>query len=148
MPEMTNLRKFITSLQTKQTDTTKTLTTLFSKPGRHQTHAHIRDLRTTGALDTLPDWARAELGSLSAGELDHINQWPSLQKESIRQSLVKAIDSNRNVLFRWELYGGAAEATDIQDSGAGDIVIMFRSPQSRVKLTSTVNLGEITTDVG
>jgi len=147
---MTSIRKFITSLQTRQTDTTEALTRWFVNPGRHQTHAVTGQLRTANGLNALPSLARTELGNLglTAGELDHIDQWPNDQKESIRQALVRAIDGNRNVLFYWELHGGAGEATDIQDSGAGDIVITFRSPQRKVRISSTLNLGDIATDVG
>ena len=150
MPDMTNIRKFITSLQTRETDTTKALTKLMTKPGRHKTHPKISELRTTGTLDKLPDWVRTELGNLglTGGELDHIDQWPNDQKERARQFLVQAIDGDRNVRFYWELHGGAAEATDIQDSGAGDIVITFRSPQQKVRVSSLVTVGEISTDVG
>lgn len=151
MPETSTIRKFIAAVQTGRTNTTKALEMLFTNPGRHRTHTNFGDLSVAGALNKpLAAWAKAVLRALglSDPELAHIEDWPDTEKEEVRKALVVAIQADRNVRFLWELHDVAGSDNRVTNvDGPGDITVTFRSPRANVRLTSTVNLGEIIVDV-
>ncbi len=140
MPEESTIKKFVNAIQTGRTHTTKALDSV-------DFHPHLGALGTPNVVDTLPDWARAALQpTLSDAELDHIDSWPNDQKELVRRAVVTATQANRKVQFFWELHSGPNEATDIRDDGKGEITVTFRSPRSKVRV-STATFGDISVDV-
>lgn len=146
MPSST-VRTFVEALQTGETAITRALQRVFTNSSQHKNHAHWPDLQVPGALDKpLPDWARTELRNqgLTDRDLDHIDDWPDVQKELVRGVLVAAVQTNRVVRFRWELHDGAVSVNDIQNDPDphGPIVVTFRSPRQNLKL-SEVNYGNV-----
>lgn len=146
MPPYSTLKTFVTSLKTGRTNITESLDRLMTNPGRHLTHAHFADLQVENAFNApLPGWARTALRSsgMTEPEIDHIDVWPDVQKEAVRQKMVAAIESDRPIRFRWELYGGDAPVNEAgEDQETGATVIVFRSPGNGVKL-SPLNIGLI-----
>ena len=60
-----------------------------------------------------------------------------------------AISGNRSVHFRWQVYPGNVEQSDIDPAGVagkGEITIKFLSPRAKVRL-STFSFGDVTVDV-
>ena len=141
-PPMTPARQLLRAIRTGKTDATEALDTLFKDPGHLQEHLNFPDLDKEGAVDTLQDWATAELRRLGLGmpHFIHIDDWPRDQKEQVRQALVEAIREERTVTFRWELHDGYAEETRIEPGGTGDVSVTFRSPERKVR-------GEVHVDV-
>lgn len=148
MPESSPPRKFIESLRTGRTDTTKALDQAFTSPGSIATDPAYAELwaevqRKNGLhvgtnRDHLPPQAKAVLraAGLKKRELDHIGEWPPKQKELVRKRLVNAINTNRRIHFIWQLHGGDKEDTDFKDDGVGDITITFHSPQKNVSINA------------
>ena len=148
MPQTSTVKEFVTALQTRESKTTKALTKYFTRPGRHKNR--LPDLDRKGALDVLPTWARTEFkkSGLGTRHLAHINRWPKAQKEELRKVLVLAIKNNRSVHFFWELYGGRREETEFIVPKTGTIVVIARSPQRNVRVsTAPATFGHIMTDV-
>ena len=132
MPIGSTAKQFAMALKTKRTKTTKKLDALF----KAQAPGLVAALRATSPFTGLPEPFLSALSGegLSPLELDHIHDWDDGQKESVRDTLVAAIDSTppRKVRFFWELHDGPAELTLIDPSGAGPIKITFFSPRSKV----------------
>lgn len=149
MPEDSTIKEFVTALQTRESKTTRALTKFFTRSGRHSNR--FPGLRQQGRLNVLSPIARRELRAmgLQNRHITHINQWPKAQKEQVRNALLTAVNSNRNIRFFWELYGGSKEETEITDTGSGPIRIVFRSPQTNVRVSSAAaTFGEVKVDVG
>ena len=151
MPEMSTIKKFVAAIQTGRTNTTRALEQLFANPGRHGSNPNFPQLNTPNALNRpLAAWVQSELRAvgLTEPEIAHVDGWPDAEKEQVRQALVAAIQANRSVRFLWALHDGTSSENRIDNlNGTGDVVITFRSPRLNVRLTSTVNLGEIIVDV-
>lgn len=145
MPPTSSIRTFIDALKTGQTRTTRKLDDLFATPGQlNLTFQQDQDLRTPNIFSPqLPDWVRNLLSGphvvtnpLSKDELQHIDEWPSEQKEEVRKKLVTARDNNLGVRFFWELYEGTAPATVISDLGGSlGFLVTFSSPRSQLTLS-------------
>jgi hypothetical protein len=147
MPTTTAIRKFLESVRTGETDTTKALDELFKNvAGRRRAlmaHADMAHLRKAHSLDRSPPsgvsagWWRAHLSTLQPLELTHLDDWPEKLKENVRGKLVHAIDNGRPIKFVWELCDGNAEQTDIKDPGPPQrITVTFRSPRSKMTVTA------------
>lgn len=147
MPEITAIPKFLESVRTGETDTTKALDNLFKNvAGRRQalmTHADMAHLRKAHSLRRSPPsgvpagWWRAHLPTLQPLELTHLDDWPETLKENVRVKLVDAINNGRAIKFLWELCDGNAEQTDIKDPGPPRrITVTFRSPRSKMRVTA------------
>lgn len=166
MPDITSVDKFVKSLQTGRTDTTKALD-LLSQQNLRADAADWDLLQTPRSLDrpTSPNaprgvavgWWKKYLEqpaqqppplpsqALKTAELDHIDDWPDEQKEKVRETLVFAQLNKRKIHFFWELYRGEYEATEIvnpdPDTGPGaDITVTFRTPGSKVTLVGPNNV--------
>ena len=162
MPDTTEIKKFIRSLQRGKSDVADALDKIFAMNNRAALNAHpdmgtFKDLQGNPNLlhPNIPDFVRTLFTNegVTAGEIDHINKWPKEQKENIRAALVKALDGNRAVEFFWELYGGNNEDTPIVPpggAGTGDINITFQSPRKKLRLKSDpVNTkGDVEVPVG
>lgn len=145
MPPFSTIRTFVKALQTGRTNITESLDRLMTNPSRHQQHPQFSEITSAQALDTLPAWVRQLLRDhgMTDPEMDHIDAWPNGQKELVRQKVVAAVQSDRQVHFLWELHDDATPANDIQDpDAAGHITIRFRSPRHGVKLSS-ITFGDI-----
>lgn len=153
MPDITAIAKFLESVRTGETDTTKALDNLFkdvaSRRQALRAHANMAYLRTPHSLDRNPPqnvaagWWRAHLSTLQPLELAHIDAWPDKLKENVRDKIVHAIDNGRGIKFLWELCHGNVEDTDIKDPGPPQrITVTFRSPRS--KMTVAANSVSIT----
>jgi hypothetical protein len=143
MPPTSSIRTFINALKTGQTRTTRRLDELFATPGQLNLNTQqVQDLRTPNIFSQqLPVWVsdllspQQGINALSYLELKHINEWPSEQKEEVRQKLVIALDNNLGIRFFWELHEGTAPATLIRDlGGSSGFLVTFRSPRSLVTL--------------
>ena len=141
MPPTSTIQTFINALRTGQTRTTRGLDELFASPaalGGSLKTDEAALLRSPGGLEPLAGWMRDRLAGVSdpltGPELDHIDEWPAIQKERVRQALVRAIDDDVTVRFSWEIYSGAGPDTAIVDHGAAGIFVTFRSPRARVRL--------------
>ncbi len=145
MPPFSTIRTFAKALQTGRTNMTESLDRLMTNPSRHQQNPHFSEVTSAHALDTLPAWVRQLLRDhgMTDPEMDHIDAWPNDQKELVRQKIVAAVQSDRQVHSLWELHDGAIPVNDIQDPDtAGDITITFRSPRQDVKL-SAITFGDV-----
>jgi hypothetical protein len=152
MPEVTEVRKFIKSLQTGMTDTTKSLGALFANDSNASEHPLKSDpdftdekFKKANVLDSLKDWAKTKFrdnlpSPVSDAKFDlmvqHLDAWPKQAKENVRKSLVDAINRNIAVSFSWELYRGEYEDTPIESLGSGAIAITFRSPRKKLSQPS------------
>jgi hypothetical protein len=152
MPQVSTVKKFVKSIQTGQTDTTKALTLLCLE--RAAVAGHLAELETPGALEPLPAWVEDALRArgLGDGEIQHIKDWPSVPKDKVREALHQAVQDNRVVEFRWELHGGADSANTVDNlSGPADepIRVTFQSPQKNVRVQNAwlPTLGEIKVDI-
>ena len=152
MPETSSARSFVRAIQTRSTNTTRTLERLFLKNPSGDTHPltqspHIDLLTQNGALSSgangaLPTWAKNDLVSagLTAGpEIDHIDDWPADQREEVRSKMVLAIENNLSIRFSWELHDGNDEITDTGELG-DDLSITFRSPKWKVRVVGPDNI--------
>ncbi len=118
---------------------------LFTFPGYLAKDPDFGPLQNQWALNApMPQSMRDKLAvqGLTAVEIDHIDSWPSTEKEKVRVALVEAILSNRSVVFFWELYPGASSVSDVQNTGTGNIIVTNRTPRDRVSLSS-LNLNEV-----
>jgi hypothetical protein len=148
MPTGTTPAELFQAQITGITKTTRVLDALFEA----QDPNVIGGLRRSVPIDPnwlrtvlqLPGGANPDLG-MKPEELDHVLAWPGGQRELVRAAVLNAIDSGRNVRFRWRLGNGASEATQIDDPGSGDIVITFCSPESRKRQRAQ---NDIHVDVG
>ncbi len=156
MPNASTMAKFLEARRTGKTDVTRALDSVFTSPGHLQgdepalftwlSGAHALDQPLTPEARNFLKGLQGGL-SMSDADLDHIDDWPSNQKEKVRRKLVKAIEEDRNVKFVWKLHNGDTELTDREDPGPpGGITIKFRSPWNNVKLSATGD--EVTVDVG
>ena len=148
MPDTTEIKKFIKSLQRGKSDVADALDKIFAMKNRPTLNAHpdmgtFKDLVSHPNLlhPNIPDFVKTLLDAegVTPGEIDHIDKWPKTQKENIREALVNALNGNRAVEFFWELYAGNNEETPIEPQGAtgtGDIKITFRSPRRKLRLKS------------
>ncbi len=162
MPDTTEIKKFIKSLQSGKSDVATALDTIFAMGNRAALNANadmgtFKDLQGHPNLlhPNIPDFVRNLLTDegVTDGEIDHINKWPKVQKEEIREALVNALDGNRAVYFFWELHRGNNEKTPIEPDGGlgtGDIKITFQSPRKKLRLKSDpVNTkGDVEVSVG
>ena len=162
MPDTTEIKKFIKSLQRGKSDVADALDKIFAMKNRPTLNAHpdmgtFKDLQGHPNLlhPNIPDFVRVLLDAehVTSGEIDHINKWPKTQKEDIREALVNALNGDRAAYFFWELYAGNKEGSLIEPPGAagtGDIKITFRSPRRKLTLKSTpVNTkGDVEVSVG
>ena len=134
MPEPSTIKKFVESLKTGETNTTKVLEKLFGSQQALQAlsnHPNVTngDLARANALSSganggLPVWAKQELQGqgpasgllgglrLSDKELEHIDSWPAPQRDRVRGALAAAVSSGNPVHFSWELHAGNAEETE------------------------------------
>jgi hypothetical protein len=139
MPPVSTAKTFAKALQTRRTHTTEVLEQAFARNPSgppHPQQGYLNDLQNATFNGPLPSWAKVALvqHSIDPGtELAHIDHWPGLQKDAVRELLIKAIQENRSVIFHWELHNGQDEDTDTMDEGEAPIVITFRSPQWKVR---------------
>lgn len=150
MPEQTPLRKFIKSLDTKVTDTTKALDGGWQSLGAAGRAAMLTSL-AGGSLTPLPEDLETLLRNHGLGdkEIAHINAWPDAPKQQVL-SWLAPVASNDNVVFRWELHGGGNEDVAVQPaapSAAAKVTVTFRSPQAKVHLWAAPTFGEINVSV-
>ncbi|MEE8139233.1 MAG: hypothetical protein V3T81_10270, partial [Thermoanaerobaculia bacterium] len=94
MPSASTMAKFLGARRTGETDITKALDSIFTNPGGLGSHALFSWLSGARALDQpLTPAARTFLKGLGGGlalsdaDLDHIDDWPSNQKEKVRRKL-------------------------------------------------------------
>jgi hypothetical protein len=141
------MRTFLRAIRTGKTDTTEALDVIFAKPGVLAEHPNLEDFQQPGALDILPDWARAELRrvGLRTADINHIDDWPSDQKEQARQALVQAIDQDQPVGFFWTVHDGEEEETEVTGGQDVTIAVIFRTPERRVRAIGNDN---VVVDVG
>lgn len=155
MPEMSSAKAFVRAIQTRQTNTTRTLERMFAANPSGPDHPltiypnfvtlfgllDTADALSSGPGDSLPTWAQAVLvsfGTQPGGELQHLDQWPAIQREAVREKMVKSINENMSMRFHWELHDGADEATDIDE--ADDLSITFKSPKWKVRVVGPDNI--------
>jgi hypothetical protein len=138
---------FLRAVRTGKTDSMEALDVIFANPGALSEHPNLDDFQEAGALDTLPDWARAELRrvGLRTAEINHIDDWPNDQKEEVRQALVQAIAEDQSVDFLWALHDGENEETEVTGGQDTDVAVIFRTPERRVRAIGTDN---VVVDVG
>jgi hypothetical protein len=144
MPPYTTLRTFIDALRTGQTNITRCLETVSADRTLLETNA--ADVRTAGRFHPqFPDWARAALlfAGMSEEELRHIEDWPPVEKEVVREQLARSLDAPLRLVFRWEVHDGAEPRTELRRDAGGEAELVFRSPRSGVQLTSRINMGDI-----
>jgi len=151
---MSSARAFVRAIQTRSTNTTRSLEQLFRRnpntEGPHPlaSNPNLDLLSEPEALNSgpnggLPSWAKAELvqAGLSAGpEVDHLDNWPADQREAVREKLVEAIEENLSIRFFWELHDGYDEETQDGQLETGDIVLTFRSPKRKVRVVGPDNI--------
>lgn len=154
MPDDTDIQKIKEALRTGKTDITRALDRLFTNPdpgSPHPLKGHqnfvAMDNGGPGILDNLaniPGVDRMLLDrGVSPGEIDHINDWPNGQKESVREKLLRAVNDNTPIHFYWELHHGGKEETDIQDPDqAGEITVTFRSPWANASGNVIIRVGQ------
>ncbi|MEX1255022.1 MAG: hypothetical protein WEE64_11855 [Dehalococcoidia bacterium] len=148
MPTHSSMRTFLQAVRTGKTDTTEALDIIFATPGELADHPNFEEFAQSGALDTLPVWARRELRKVGLGsaEINHLDEWPNDQKEQVREALVQAIEEDQSVGFYWTVHDGADEETEISSGqDTVSIAFVFRSPERRVRAIGPDN---ITVDVG
>lgn len=139
MPPFSKIQTFVEALRTGRTNMTESLDRLMTNPSRHQRHPRFSEITSAHALDTLPAWVRQLLRDhrMTDPEMDHIDAWPNDQKELVRQKMVAAVQTGRQVHSWWRLHDGATSVSDIQDpDAAGDITITFRSPRQGLKVSN------------
>jgi hypothetical protein len=147
MPPMTTLRTLVQALQSGQTETTRALDRAFSDLSRWSGHQNRGEFKKAGAFSRLPNWAKGELGGLQPGEFDHMDDWPTDQKDGLRATIDKAIEDRRKAVhFFWKLGSGKKEAIEILDpDAAGDITVTFVSPRQSMRV---VGDDDVAIDVG
>lgn len=150
MPVASSLRELIDALQTGKTNTMRALDDLFGSQAalsRVAEHPNVGELDDDNVFESgpgsgLPPWAVVELqgaGSLpmthplSPDEIDHINDWPSADKEKVRKVLKAALGATpRTPLeFFWEMHDGDDE--EVVTTAPGRVT--FRSPKVRARLS-------------
>jgi len=152
MPEQTPLRKFMKSLETKVTDTTKALESAWQAMPASERAALLASLSSAASLTPLPGNLETLLRNHGLGdkEIAHINEWPNQPKQDAVAWLI-AVSANNNVAFRWELHGGGGEVAAADPSppvpGPGQVTITFRSPQTKVTLWPAPTFGEVNVSV-
>jgi hypothetical protein len=142
---MSTIKQFVVAVQTGQTNTTRALTAMLVRPGRYTSDPNWQAFQQQYCLNTLPGWLRKMLkdNNLSDKEIDHMDEWPDEEKETLRLALVAAIQANRNTVFSWHLYDGAVSANHVEGAnGGGDLQIAFRSPRANVR-SSALTFGDI-----
>ncbi|MCI0850075.1 MAG: hypothetical protein J4N26_03850 [Chloroflexi bacterium] len=141
MPDASRMATFNAARRTGLTKTTRALLELFNAK-----NGALIESMGSGELSGLPDWARTALAShgLSAGELDHIRDWPDAQKNRARVAVVNAWNSNGKVRFLWKLWDNPKENVQIRTDPNGTVVITFFSPWDKVRVLGEDN---ITVDV-
>jgi hypothetical protein len=151
MPVASSLRELIDAIQTGKTNTTRALDELFgsqaalSRVNAHQNRTDLDDVGvfSSGPGGNIPPWAERVLQGQDAGlpvngyalsqvEIQHVNNWPPANKETLREKLVEALVNLTPLEFRWELYDGADEGIDTTSVPNR---ITFRSPKSRAELS-------------
>lgn len=151
MPEQTPLRKFMRSLETKVTDTTKALDGAWQALGAAG-RAQLLGSLAGESLTPLPPQLEALLRNHGLGdkEIAHINAWPDSPKQQV-VSWLTTVAANDGVVFRWELHAENNEAAVAAPSppvpGPGQVTITFRSPQTKVHLWTSPTFGEVNVSV-
>lgn len=147
MPPNTTLREFIHALATGDTNVTCVLERLANNA--EQRAAHTEDIGRPGAFNgRLPEWLRIACiqNGMTSAELDHIERWPDAQKEIVRSQIDQASAHGRPIHFSWELHAGDDPLSEVRRDQDQDVRIVFLSPRKGVKLSSKINLGDITVD--
>jgi len=168
MPEDTSIKKFLRSVKTRKTDTTKVLDAIFSDP------VSLKNLNYHGQLlaepiynASLPPWAKtliqSKLGALTqpAGieppdpnkVVAHIERWETSQRQAMQNAFVYAIQNGHIIQFFWELHYGTNEEIIISPDpavdalGQGDVItVTFRSPWKNVR--EEASTGQVYVGVG
>lgn len=149
MPERSTIQSFINALQSGQTTITRGLQRLWDE---RSTLSNITSKAATLALTPLDADVKTALGARGLGttELDHIDEWPDVEKRKVRRALVVALNSNpqRDVEFFWELYNGSASVAQIDNlHGPGTITVRFLSPRANVRVVAESIAGEVFVDL-
>ena len=148
MPPYTTLRTFIEAISTGKTNITRSLEKATNDPARRAALA-----TAIAAKDAFNHPISREIhdaliqAGMTQPEVDHIQRWPDDQKERIRSRLVDVWGQNKSIYFSWEIHSGPEPVTEITTDSSGDSFVAFRSPRAGVRITSSLNLGNIQVDV-
>jgi hypothetical protein len=142
MPMASTFAEFIDARNTGRTNTVKVLERIFNT--METSHPHWGWFSQVGALDTaIPPTVRGFLigEGLSAGEIDHLDDWPAAQKERARRKIVENIlagVARREVVLAWRVtYRGSAEAMEIDDPDEnGKLVLAAVTPWSHIRISA------------
>jgi hypothetical protein len=132
---MSTLRTFVESVHTGQTNITRVLSKLMQYPARWQDN--------TGdiTVDPLSSFLNAQFsapGRMTPEEVSHIeHQWPMAQKETLRDEVIRAIQADRRMVFKWGLTSDDEPRTDVAwppDNTPLDVPVLvtFLSPRRGV----------------
>ncbi len=134
MPAYSHVRTFIKSLQTGETNTTKT----FAKALKARGVGAISD-RSSVDPDLSDQLKRifARYG-MKPAEIAHVeHEWPAEKRNQVRLWVLAAVAANRKVAFSWELFSGDDPANRREQPASPEpITIVFRSPRAGVRFSA------------
>ena len=133
MPPYSKLHTFIDALKTGETNITRCLDRLVNNPQKRREHFDFA--KQVNAFSNFPGWLRDELSQagMSQEEIDHIQRWPTEEKETVRIQIVDAVQEKRPLRFGWELYEGGRPVSDVRREAGRDTRVVFRSPRAGVR---------------
>ena len=143
MPVYSNLRTFIDSLNTGETNITKTFAKALAAEG-------VDEIRERASVDPhLSDQLKDILAKhgMKPEEIAHVeNEWTGEKRNEVREWVLAADAASRSVAFSWELFAGDDPANRREDPGAPEPVsVTFLSPRKGVNL-SWLNYGQVNVD--
>lgn len=144
MPPASSIRDFIKALQERKSQIA------------HKLDACAKDANCRNEqLETIKNWDPATsppaslvnaLG-LNPKEVQHIDRWPTGEKQSVKTAVVTAIENNRQVEFFWDVYDGPTSVSKVDNlAGPGDVTVTFLSPRANVR-TAGPTVGQIEVDI-
>ena len=144
MPSGTPIRTFIKDLRTRKSQIARKLDACSADANCRTTI--LPDIQAWDPADPLPA-ALITVLDLTPKEVEHINQWNTSQKNSVRNAAVTAITGSRDMEFFWDLYDDPASGTAVNDPGGmAKITVTFLSPRANVRVSGPT-LGQIKVDI-